>query len=106
MQRATGESVGAIKAIGQTIERISEITTSISSAVEEQGTATQTIARGVRAAAGGTIDVAENIERVAHGASETETTSGEMLRSAKALSEVSIHLKDEVEKFLDTVRAA
>jgi len=106
MQRATGESVGAIKAIGQTIERISEITTSISSAVEEQGTATQNIARGVRAAAGGTIDVAENIERVAHGASETETTSGEMLRSAKALSEVSIHLKDEVEKFLDTVRAA
>jgi methyl-accepting chemotaxis protein len=106
MQRATGESVDAIKAIGQTIERISEITTSISSAVEEQGTATQNIAQGVQAAAGGTIDVAENIERVAHGASETETTSGQMLRSAKALSEVSIHLKDEVEKFLDTVRAA
>jgi methyl-accepting chemotaxis protein len=106
MQRATGESVGAIKAIGQTIERISEITTSISSAVEEQGTATQNIAQGVRAAAGGTIDVAENIERVAHGAGETETTSGQMLRSAKALSEVSIHLKEEVEKFLDTVRAA
>jgi methyl-accepting chemotaxis protein len=41
MQRATGESVGAIKAIGQTIERISGITTSISSAVEQQGTATQ-----------------------------------------------------------------
>jgi methyl-accepting chemotaxis protein len=39
MQRATGESVEAIKAIGQTIERISEITTLISSAVEEQGTA-------------------------------------------------------------------
>ena len=45
MQRATGESVGAIKAIGQTIERISGITTSISSAVEQQGAATQSIAR-------------------------------------------------------------
>jgi methyl-accepting chemotaxis protein len=106
MQRATGESVDAIKAIGLTIERISEITTSISSAVEEQGTATQSIAQGVEAAAGGTLDVAENIERVAQGASETETTSGQMLRSAKALSEVSIHLRDEVEKFLDSVRAA
>jgi methyl-accepting chemotaxis protein len=106
MQRATGESVDAIKAIGLTIERISEITTSISSAVEEQGTATQNIAQGVQAAAGGTIDVAENIERVARGASETETTSGQMLRSAKGLSEMSIHLKDEVEKFLDSVRAA
>jgi methyl-accepting chemotaxis protein len=41
MQRATGESVSAIEAIGQTIERISGITTSISSAVEQQGTATQ-----------------------------------------------------------------
>jgi methyl-accepting chemotaxis protein len=50
--------------------------------------------------------VAENIERVARGAEETETTSGQMLRSAKGLSEVSIHLKDEVEKFLDSVRAA
>jgi len=106
MQRATGESVDAIKAIGLTIERISEITTSISSAVEEQGTATQSIAQGVEAAAGGTLNVADNIERVARGADETETTSGQMLRSAKALSEVSIHLRDEVEKFLDSVRAA
>jgi methyl-accepting chemotaxis protein len=106
MQRATGESVDAIKAIGLTIERISAITTSISSAVEQQGTATQSIAQGVEAAAGGTLDVAENIEHVARGAGETETTSGQMLRSAKALSEVSIHLRDEVEKFLDSVRAA
>jgi methyl-accepting chemotaxis protein len=106
MQRATEESVNAIKAIGLTIERISEITTSISSAVEQQGTATQSIAEGVEAAASGTLDVADNIERVAKGAGETETTSGQMLESAQALSEVSIHLRDEVEKFLDSVRAA
>jgi methyl-accepting chemotaxis protein len=106
MQRATGESVDAIKAIGLTIERISEITTSISSAVEQQGTATQSIAKGVEAAASGTLDVADNIERVAHDARETGTTSGLMLKSAQELSEVSTHLKGEVEKFLDSVRAA
>jgi len=106
MQRATGESVEAIKAIGLTIERISEITTAISSAVEEQGAATQNIAHGVEAAAGGTLNVAENIERVAQGASETETTSSQILQSARALSGVSIHLRDEVEKFLDSVRVA
>jgi methyl-accepting chemotaxis protein len=106
MQRATGESVEAIKAIGQTIERISEITTSISAAVEEQGAATQNIAHGVQAAAGGTLDVAENIERVARDAGATEATSGQMLQSAKGLSEVSIHLRDAVEEFLDSVRAA
>jgi methyl-accepting chemotaxis protein len=106
MQRATGESVNAIKAIGLTIERISGITTSISSAVEQQGTATQSIAQGVQAAASGTLDVADNIERVAKNARETGTTSGLMLRSARELSDVSTHLKDEVEKFLDSVRAA
>jgi methyl-accepting chemotaxis protein len=106
MQRATGESVEAIKAIGQTIERISEITASISAAVEEQGTATQNIAHGVQAAAGGTLEVAENIERVARNAGTNEMTSGQMLQSAKALSEVSIHLRDAVEEFLDSVRAA
>jgi len=106
MQRATGESVEANKAIGLTIERISEITTGISSAVEQQGAATQSIAKGVEAAASGTLKVADNIERVAKGAGETGATSGQMLKSAQALSEVSVHLKDEVEKFLDSVRAA
>jgi methyl-accepting chemotaxis protein len=106
MQRATGESVNAIKAIGLTIERISEITTSISSAVEQQGTATQGIAEGVRAAASGTLGVADNIEKVAKNARETGPTSGLMLKSARELSEVSAHLKGEVEKFLDNVRAA
>jgi methyl-accepting chemotaxis protein len=106
MQHATAESVNAIKAIGLTIERISDITSSISSAVGQQGAATQSIAEGVQAAAGGTLEVAENIERVAHDANETETTSGQMLKSAQELSGVSIHLRDEVEKFLDSVRAA
>ncbi len=106
MQRATEESVHAIKAIGLTIERISEITTSISSAVEQQGTATQSIAEGVQAVAGGTLEVADNIERVAKNALETGMTSGLMLKSARQLSEVSTHLKGEVDKFLDSVRAA
>ncbi len=106
MQRATEESVNAIKAIGQTIERISGITTSISSAVEQQGSATQSIAQGVQAAASGTLDVADNIEQVANKARETGTTSGLILKSARELSDVSTHLKEEVEKFLDSVRAA
>jgi methyl-accepting chemotaxis protein len=106
MQRATGESVEAIKAIGLTIERISGITASISSAVEQQGAATQSIAEGVKAASGGTLKVADNIEHVAKNARETGATSGLMLKSARELSEVSSHLRDEVEKFLDSVRAA
>jgi methyl-accepting chemotaxis protein len=106
MQRATGESVEAIKTIGQTIGHISDIATSISQAVEHQGAATKSIAEGVQAAAGGTLEVADNIEHVAKNACETGKTSGCMLKSARDLSEVSSHLRDEVERFLDSVRAA
>ncbi len=106
MQHATADSVTAIEAIGKTIERISGITTSISSAVEQQGAATRSIAGGVQAAAGGTREVADRIDHVATNARETGSTSEEMLKSAHELSEVSVHLKGEVEKFLDSVRAA
>ncbi|WP_316213630.1 methyl-accepting chemotaxis protein, partial [Bradyrhizobium sp. SZCCHNR2034] len=61
MQLVTQESVEAIKAIGQTIERISEIATSISSAVEQQRAATQNITQSVRSAASGTSEVVSNI---------------------------------------------
>jgi methyl-accepting chemotaxis protein len=106
MQLATEESVSAIKAIGQTIERISDIATSISAAVEQQGAATQNIAGSVRAAASGTASVAVDIRSAAQGAGETGETSGRMFASAQALSGESLHLKAEVEKFLDRVRAA
>ncbi|HEX7931175.1 MAG TPA: methyl-accepting chemotaxis protein, partial [Sphingomicrobium sp.] len=106
MQLATGESVVAIKAIGQTIERISDIATSISAAVEQQRGATANIAQSVRAAASGTAEVAVNIRNAAQGADETGETSNRMFASAQALSGESLHLKAEVEKFLDRVRAA
>jgi methyl-accepting chemotaxis protein len=106
MQRATEDSVGSIKVIGQTIEQISQITASISVAVEQQGAAIQNIAGSVQAAASDTAQVADNTERVAKGAGDTGATSSQMLESAKALSSESIHLKAEVENFLDGVRAA
>jgi len=106
MQLATEESVTAIKAIGETIERISDIATSISAAVEQQRGATQNIAQSVRAAASGTADVAANIRNAAQGANETGETSSRMFASAQNLSSESLHLKAEVEKFLDRVRAA
>ena len=78
--------VGAIKAIGETIERISDIATSIAAAVEQQRAATQNIAGSVRAAASGTAGVAVNIRSAAQGAEETGETSSRMFASAQALS--------------------
>jgi methyl-accepting chemotaxis protein len=106
MQVATEESVTAIKAIGETIERISAIASSISAAVEQQRTATQNIAGSVRAAAGGTAEVASTIGTAARGAGETGETCRRMFESAQALSGESLRLKAEVDKFLAGVRAA
>jgi methyl-accepting chemotaxis protein len=106
MQLATEESVVAIKAIGQTIERISSIAGSIADAVEQQRSATHNIAASVRAAASGTADVAVNVRHAAKGASEPGETSSRMFASAKALSGESVHLKAEVDSFLDRVHAA
>jgi methyl-accepting chemotaxis protein len=106
MQTATQESVAAIKEICVTIGRISEISSNISAAVEEQGTATQEIAHNVGAAARGTAEVATNITEVDRRAGDTGSASARVLSSAQSLSKESGLLKIEVEKFLDTVRAA
>jgi methyl-accepting chemotaxis protein len=106
MQAATQESVAAIKEIGATIARIAQIAATIAAAVEEQGATTQEISRNVHDAATGTAQVADNIVNVNRGAVETGSASAQVLASAQSLSSESHHLKVEVNKFLDTVRAA
>jgi methyl-accepting chemotaxis protein len=106
IQVATQESVGAIKDIGDTIGRMSEIASTIASAVEEQGAATQEISRNVQQAAVGTTQVSSNITDVQRGASETGSASSQVLSAAQSLSIESNRLKLEVDKFLGAVRAA
>jgi len=106
IQAATQESVGAIEEISGTIERLSEISSTIAAAVEQQGAATQEIARNVQQAAHGTQQVSSNISDVQRGAGETGSASAQVLSAARSLSGDSNRLKLEVERFLDSVRAA
>jgi methyl-accepting chemotaxis protein len=106
IQSATEQSVGAIKEIGDTIGRMSEISSTIAAAVEQQGAATQEISRNIQHAAMGTSEVSSNITDVQRGATETGAASAQVHSAAKSLSTESNRLKIEVEKFLDSVRAA
>jgi len=106
IQTATQDSVNAIKEIGGTIEKLCEISSTIASAVEEQGAATQEISRNVQQAAHGTQQVSANITDVQRGASETGSASSQVLAAAQSLSGDSNRLKLEVGKFLNSVRAA
>jgi len=106
IQAATQESVGAIKEISGTIEKLSEISSTIAAAVEQQGAATQEIARNVQQAAHGTQQVSSHIADVQRGAGETGSASSQVLTAAKTLSGDSSRLKIEVSRFLHSVRAA
>jgi methyl-accepting chemotaxis protein len=106
IQTAAQESVAYSQEINTTINRISEISSMIASAIEEQGAAMQGIARNVQQAASRTAQVASNITEVNRGASETGSASAQVLSSAQGLSNESVRLKSEVEKFLAKVRAA
>jgi methyl-accepting chemotaxis protein len=106
IQSATGNAVGAIQRIGGTIGQLSEISSAIAAAVEEQSAATREIASNVQQAARGTEDVAANIVGVTHSSGEVGAAAGQMLGSASELSQQSERLKVEVEQFLRGVRVA
>jgi methyl-accepting chemotaxis protein len=105
MQSATQESVAAIREIGGTIARISEISSAIAAAVEEQGTATAEIARSVQQAAEGASTASGSIQEVRRGAATTGAASHQVHGRAQALLAGSRHLSDEVGRFLNRIRA-
>jgi methyl-accepting chemotaxis protein len=106
IQAATADSVTAIGQISGTIEKLSEISSTIAAAVEEQGAATLEISRNVQQAAHGTHQVSSNIIDVQRGASETGSASFQVLSAAQMLSGDSNRLKSELGRFLESVRAA
>jgi methyl-accepting chemotaxis protein len=106
IQTATQEAVGAIEAIGKTIAEIDEVNSGIASAVEEQSAATQEIARNVEQAATGTQEVSSNITGVSQAANDTGAAASQIRSAAGELSKQSETLRTEVDKFLNTVRAA
>ena len=106
MQSVTGTAVDAIKGITGTIQRMSEITTTIASAVEEQGAATREIARNVQQASTGTREVSSNIGGVTQAAGETGHMAGSVLGATKELSRQTDRLRQEVDAFVRRVRTS
>ena len=106
VQTSTEQAANAIVGIGKTIEEISHITLGIASAVEEQGVASEEIARNVYQASQGTDEVNRNITSVNVAAQSSSAAAEQVLSSAGDLSLQSGNLRQEVDKFLRTVRAA
>jgi methyl-accepting chemotaxis protein len=106
IQDSTQEAVDTIKGIGQIIDKMSEIATTVASAVEQQGAATAEIARNIQQAASGTQNVSNNIVGVSSAANETGETASDVLHSSDGLAAESEALSNEVGRFLARIKAA
>ena len=93
MHRATQDAVRAIASISKTIGETDQIANAIAAAVEEQGAATQEMARNVEGAAKVTQEVSSNIGGVTEAANGT-AAAVQVLTAARALAGQSGHLKD------------
>ena len=106
IQGSTQEAVDTIKGIGQIIDKMSEIATTVAAAVEEQGAATAEIARNIQQAASGTQNVSNNIVGVSNAANQTGETASDVLQSSDGLAAELEALSNEVGRFLARIKAA
>ncbi|EFH10905.1 methyl-accepting chemotaxis protein [Teichococcus cervicalis] len=105
MQSVTGRAVEAIRGIGSTVERTNEISTAIAAAVEQQGAATQEIARSASQVAEATGTVTQRIARVREAAVNDAEAAGGMLEATEGLAGQANELRGRASEFLVAIRA-
>ncbi len=106
IQSSTQSSAEAIVGITSIIEQLNAIASSIAAAVDQQGAATNEIARNVAQASSGTHQVSQNIVGITQAATESSSAATQVLASANDLAQQSDTLRDEVSRFLSSVRSA
>ena len=87
IQSITSDAVQAMRAIGETVVRINDISEQITAAIEQQTDTTNEITQNVQEAAMGTQEVSGKITGVAASAEENGTMSQEISASASAITD-------------------
>jgi len=106
MQYATEESANAIRGFGETIARISETSSATAAAVEEQGAATEEIARNMREVSEDSQLVSNAVADVSRASAASYSSAIQVLWSGEDLEAPTESLRNVVNTFLNTVRAA
>ena len=104
MQTVTQEAVSAINTISTTIHAISDISSAIALAVEQQDATTREIAHNVNQAAVETGHVMSSISIVTEAAKETGLSASQVLGAAGAVSDQAKSLTQEIDLFLVKLR--
>ena len=106
MQQSTTASVAAVEAIAQTIAEIDTITGMISSAIEQQGTATREIAHNVQQASAGTSQVSTNVSGISEAAADTGRVASRVNSASERVHGEVQTLRREVSEFLRRLTSA
>jgi len=106
IQEATQNTVRSIQSVADKINKVSETAMAIASAVEQQGAATQEIARNVQEAAHGTEQVSATIGEVGLSAQQAGAAAAQVLAAAGQLRQNGDALKQQIDAFLQEMRAA
>ena len=99
IQRDTRGAIDAIGLITETIYRISDISNTIASAVEEQTATSVEISRNVSEAAKGTAEIAQNITSVAQAAGDTSEGATGAQKAGERLVDMAAELQHLVSQF-------
>jgi methyl-accepting chemotaxis protein len=106
MQASTSDAVASIGGITETIAQMSQITVSLSTAIDQQGNATREIARNIQSVAAGSSEISAHIGGVTTAAAATGLAASDVLSNARELDNQSGMLRSAVDGFLAKVRAA
>jgi methyl-accepting chemotaxis protein len=106
IQSISSTAVTAINDIQATINKINDIASLISAAVEEQGASTQEIARNCNEVAAGSKVITENINALQGVAGESNAASEGVLSAVSTLEEQTNRMKLNIDAFVKGLRAA
>ena len=106
IQEATKGAVTEIASIARSIHELTEVSTSIATAVEEQSATTRDIADSIQRAAGNTARASNEIQSVEQAARQGADAVQEMSGWTERLSARAHDLEEKVARFFGRVRAA
>lgn len=103
VQAATGEAVGAVRAIGTVISQIDHLSSTIAGAVEEQAATTREISLNIAQAANGAQSVVVDVQEVTGVAAMSDSLAENIGKIVNRLSDDTGRLAEEIETFLGAV---
>lgn len=105
IQTATRQAVQSTDNIGTVTGQFNEAASAIAAAIEEQRASIMEVVHNIQEVATGTSEVTRNVSGVSQASQEAEASASQVQSSSQELSQQSVSLKTEVDKFIAEVRA-